>query len=636
MDPNSAPRASSVELSVIVPTYGRPDTIRALLERLDLQTLDAQRFEVIVVDDGTPTPIELDPQKHAYALTLLRQANSGPGAARNLALKHVRAPLTLILNDDAVPAPELLEAHLAAQASCAPRTALLGRFDFTARALRSPFVQLLQGSNLLFDFPSLQHGKRLGWEHFWTCNLSLPTAALREAGGFDSDVFREPIVEDVELGYRLGQLGWQVEFRSDLRCEHDHVLHARGYFERMVRLGVNMSKFAAKHGREDLLYLPERGRLGRAMLTKLQVSVEAFHATQQSLIEKLDRLDRDHAGKRLPGDMVEQLTKLVRQVSHVSYWSGLLEHATGANPLRVLRDGPSKGALTSIAIVSFNALERTRKCLEALRAHADPLLPTQIIVVDNGSTDGSAQWLAQQTDIELVLNSDNLGAPRARNQALARARGEWIVVMDNDAIVGPGWLERLLFHAQVDGRSGCIGPVSDRAAHGQQIPYDGGGELSAVARFATQWAERNHRRSRPQNILTSFLLLMRREVIDTIGGFDERFSPWGFEDDDFTLRATLAGFTNRCALDTFVRHEHYGGAKAARHQQLLERNWSAFARKWADQPNARYGDYAVLEPALQRAFSREELLVPLERGGAQPVEDTAPALGASILHTAEV
>ncbi len=636
MDPQSAPRAGAPELSVIVPTYGRPETIRALLERLGEQTLAATRFEVIVVDDGTPTPIELDSARHAFSLTLLRQANGGPGAARNLALREVRAPLTLILNDDAVPALNLLEKHLAAHRTCAPRTAILGPFDFTARALRSPFVQVLQASNLLFDFPSLQHGRRLDWQHFWTCNLSLPTAALREVGGFDAEVFREPIVEDVELGYRLSQRGWKVEFRSDLGCEHDHVLHARGYFDRMVRLGVNMSKFAAKHGRADLLYLPERGPLDRAMRTKLQLSVEAYYGTKESLIDKLDRLDREHAGKRLPPALLEQLTKLIRQVSHINYWSGLLEHATGSNPLRVLRDGPSLGALTSIAIVSFNALDRTRKCLESLRASADPRSPTQIIVVDNGSTDGSAEWLAQQAGIELLLNHENLGAPRARNQALARARGEWIVVMDNDAIVAPGWLERLLFHAQVDGRSGCIGPVSDRAAHGQQIPYEGDGELTSVARFAHEWAQRNHRRSRPQNILTSFLLLMRREVLDTIGGFDERFSPWGFEDDDFTLRAALAGFSNRCALDTFVRHEHYGGAKAARHSQLLERNWSAFARKWANQPDARYGDYTLLEPALKRSFSREELFVPLVSIDSPPAALPAPALGAQVLHSAEV
>jgi GT2 family glycosyltransferase len=241
-----------------------------------------------------------------------------------------------------------------------------------------------------------------------------------------------------------------------------------------------------------------------------------------------------------------------------------------------------------------------------------------VLVVDNGSSDGSAQWLAQQRDIALELNADNRGAPAARNQALARATGRWIVVMDNDAIVTPGWLERLLHHAQVDGRSGCIGPLSDRAAHGQQIPYSGACDLASLTAFAHGHAQRNQRRSRLQNILTSFLLLMRREVLDTIGGFDERFSPWGFEDDDFTLRAALAGFRNRCALDVFVRHEHYGGAKAARHSELLARNWARFAEKWSGQANATYGDYRFIEPALQRSFARDELFVPLNGAPAEP------------------
>jgi GT2 family glycosyltransferase len=72
-------------------------------------------------------------------------------------------------------------------------------------------------------------------------------------------------------------------------------------------------------------------------------------------------------------------------------------------------------------------------------------------------------------------------------------------------------------------------------------------------------------------------------LIERIGGFDERFSPWGFEDDDFTLRAFAAGWWNRIALDVFVHHDTYVGPKLERHTQLLERKWRLFARSgdWA-------------------------------------------------------
>jgi len=88
---------------------------------------------------------------------------------------------------------------------------------------------------------------------------------------------------------------------------------------------------------------------------------------------------------------------------------------------------------------------------------------------------------------------------------------------------------------------------------------------------------------------------------ERLQGFDTRFSPWGFEDDDFTLRATLLGMHNRVAEDVFVRHVAYSsGERAARHEQLLDENWRKFADKWSLPRTARRGDYAGLEAALAR------------------------------------
>ncbi len=614
----AASRVATPELSVVVPTFGRAETIARLLAQLARQSLEPARFEVVVVDDGSPLPIDLDARDYPFALTLLRQDNAGPGAARNRALEHCRAPWTLILNDDAVPAGDLLAKHLELAAQMPPRTALLGTFDFTADSLAGPFNQILQQSDLLFDFPRLVHDVNLGWQFFWTCNLSLPTQALRDAGGFDAARFREAIVEDVELGYRLAKKGWQVRFRRDLGCEHDHRLEPAGYFRRMVRLGFNMAAMYEKHSDAGLLHMKDPSAIGPAWFSAMQQHCEAYHGPLTALIAKLEKLEREQAGQQLPGALAQQLAKLIRQMGTIAYYRGLLLHFEGRDPGQVLERGPSEGALTSIVVVSYNALDKTRKCLEALRFAHDARHPTEIVFVDNGSTDGSAEWLAAQRDISLLCNSDNRGAPCARNQALARVNGAFIVVMDNDALVAPGWLRRLLHHAQVDAKSGCIGPVSDRAAHGQQIPFDRPTDAQSLRDFAQSWGASNDRRFKIQNILTSFCLLMRREVLDTIGAFDERFSPWGFEDDDFTLRATLAGFRNRIALDVFVRHEHYGGAKAARHDELLRRNWRQFAEKWSRNAELPYGDYKALEPGLRRIFKREEFYIPIAAAAEPP------------------
>jgi len=608
MTPSAAPR-----LSVLVPTFGRPERIATLLGLLDAQTLDPGAFEVVVVDDGSPAPLALDPGAHAFALTALRQDNAGPAAARNRGLERCRAPLTLILNDDALPAPDLLQTHLSIRAEVDDATAVLGAFPFSARAVRSPFVQLLAGTDLLFQEQSLRPGELHDWPFFWTCNLSLPTAALRAAGGFDAERFREAIVEDVELGYRLAQRGLRVLHRPEARCEHDHVITPQAYFRRMQRLGVNLARMYAKHGDPAILWSYSSTEVDERYLHGIQGHCERNHEAARKLLAMLERVEAGGPGALAGVDLAPPRALLAR-LGLVPFYRGVLLELTGHDPGTVLDEGPPPDELTSIVVLSHDALDTTRRCLQALRAAREPRHPTEILFVDNGSRDGSAEFLAAQPDVELIRNAANVGAPRARNQALARARGRWIVFMDNDAIVPPGWLGRLLHHAAVDPTTGCVGPVSDRCAHHQQIEVPPWLDLSDPAALA-ELSERNHadqrRLCRFSRMLSSFCILVRREVIERIGGFDERFSPWGFEDDDFTARCTLAGFRNRIALDVFVRHEAYAHQDADQNRALLRRNWQRFAAKWGLAGDTEYGDQSAMIPVFESAHEPAELLVPV-------------------------
>lgn len=601
---------SRIQLSVVVPTFGRSQILNTLLRALEAQTLAKDRFELVVVDDGTVPPIAIDAQAYSYSITLLRQENAGPGAARNLAFENVRAPLVLILNDDAVPARDLLEGHVAAHVNAPRKVAILGAFPFTAKSMRSPFVRLLSQTSLLFDYVRMEDRGIYGWRNFWTCNLSLPIAALREVGGFDGETFREAICEDVELGYRLEQNGWRVQYRAELVCEHEHVVTPRGYFQRAVRLGVNSARMYAKHGDPDLFGM-RKGGPTPVWRASAQATIETFYDVQKRYVARLEEME-SAPDRKLAHDELRTLAETTQKMSMIPYQRGWLQQLEGHDPARVLDNGPASGRLTSILVVSYNALAKTRQCLDALRRTADERHPTEIIVVDNGSTDGSAQWLAEQKDIVFVRNADNAGAPRARNQAIAIARGEYLVFMDNDVVPTNEWLHKLLFHAEVDGRSGCVGPVTNRAGHNQEIAYEGTSSIEDLETFAARQSAANPRKFRNQTLMTSFCLLVRRAVVDEVGGFDERFSPWGFEDDDFSMRAALAGFRNRVALDVFVRHDHYGGKKAEVHSELLKRNWSRFVEKWAGDAHAPYGVYSAIQPAMTRTFERAEYFVPLD------------------------
>ncbi|TAJ18701.1 MAG: glycosyltransferase [Planctomycetota bacterium] len=610
-DHNHSPR-----LSVVIPTYGRGAKLANLLAKLDDQTLAPRDYEVIVVDDGSPEPVQIDRAALRYPCKLLRQPNQGPGAARNTAFEHVRAPLVLYLNDDAVPARDLLHKHVAIQARLQSPRAVLGSFEFTPESLRSPLTQVLSRTRYLFDYPMMQAGAEYGWPNLYTCNLSVPAELVRKVGGFDARNFPEAIMDDTEFGYRLEKLGVRVLYRPDAACGHDHELTPAAYLRRAIRLGVHQARFARVHGDPILLRAKPGDDLESTLLEPARNSVILFHQHAARAQAWLERFEAQHYGSKLDDASAKSCAEIVARLASAFSMRGWLLELAGVDPFAALEGEPGAGELTSLVVLSKDALPLTQRCIAALREAADPRHPHELIVVDNGSRDGSAEWLAAQSDVKLVRNATNQGACRARNQALQHARGACIAFLDNDAFVQPGWLSRLKRHMALDARNGLVGPLSDRAAHGQQITATLGASAPSdpheLARaIDAKLAREKSRLSRPATLMSSFCILVRRAVIDRIGGFDERFTPWGFEDDDFTLRARLAGFKARVAFDVFVRHEAYGGPKAEWHRELLLRNWRRFAGKWGLDP-ARHGDYGPLAALRGESVAPELLCAPFD------------------------
>ncbi|MEM7309787.1 MAG: glycosyltransferase [Planctomycetota bacterium] len=249
-------RRSAPELSVIVPTRERPRELAQLLARLAAQDLEPARFEVIVVDDGSrkPAAAGIDAQAYPYRLKVLRREAAGPSAARNAALAVAAGEYVLFFNDDAVPAEDALRRHLAGHRCSAAPTAVLGTFTLLPRHRRDSLAEYVETSTTLFAQPEMRPGVRYHGLAFCTGNVSLPAAAVRAVGGFDTSL---PYAggEDSELGLRLErELGMRVIFDPTVRCGHDHALDVYALAKRKRAVGWAAYRVQEKHG--DLGLLP--------------------------------------------------------------------------------------------------------------------------------------------------------------------------------------------------------------------------------------------------------------------------------------------------------------------------------------------------------------------------------------------
>lgn len=326
---------------------------------------------------------------------------------------------------------------------------------------------------------------------------------------------------------------------------------------------------------------------GSADAAITQHALLALPRADKLTVQALKRGSETGDGGARPSRAQQQQISEDSGINSDSGSSAIAAPETGA-----LRCKPAPAPLASIIILALNQLEHTKKCVESLVAFTRD--PFELILVDNGSTDGTAEYFAKlrtlHGNIKVVTNRGNRGFAGGNNQALAIAQGEVLVLLNNDTIVTPGWLEGLTAPLLADKSTGLTGPVSNRVSGPQQIPTNYTDD-EAMLQFARTWSVQNAGQTQPANRLVGFCLAFRRDVLDAIGGLDEKFGSGNFEDDDFCLRAKFAGFGNCIARSVFIHHtgsQTFKGAKIDYREAML-RNWNYFISKW------QFGSAASIE-----------------------------------------
>jgi GT2 family glycosyltransferase len=214
------------------------------------------------------------------------------------------------------------------------------------------------------------------------------------------------------------------------------------------------------------------------------------------------------------------------------------------------------GAITAV-VVNWNGERYLGDCLNALRA-LDPGVE-EIVVVDNGSTDGSLALLERRyAEVRVARLGENLGPAAARNAGMREARTRWVLALDNDVIVPRDLLARLVPVARDDERVAIVQPRSVFRAEPECVHYDGGSfhhaGLIALRNFYVPRGGAEGAGTVAVDVAVSLCVLADREALLALGGYDESFFIL-FEDLDLSFRLRARGLEIRSVEDAVVLHD---------------------------------------------------------------------------------
>jgi len=234
----------------------------------------------------------------------------------------------------------------------------------------------------------------------------------------------------------------------------------------------------------------------------------------------------------------------------------------------------STPGLVSIVIPCCGMLEYTKLCVPSVLKQSRP--PFELIFLDVGSLDGTAEFLnglqmgLASIRVHIERTATDLGLKDACQRALREARGEFIVLLNNDTVVTNGWLNQLLGLVTFSMGIGLVGPMSNMAAVPQlvePVPYRSSANpgigattedllnVNEVENFALQFRKEHQGNWVNVDTLGGFCLLLKREVLTKIGPALDEWSDLSlFDTDIFSAKARQVGYSLAVCRDLFVHH----------------------------------------------------------------------------------
>lgn len=209
--------------------------------------------------------------------------------------------------------------------------------------------------------------------------------------------------------------------------------------------------------------------------------------------------------------------------------------------------------MISIVIPNYNGNKYLKECLDSV--YAQSFKDFEMIIIDNASTDGSYEWLEAYLDIQFKRLDQNYGFSRAVNEGIYLAKGEYVLLLNNDTIMAPNFLEEILKDMQAHPKAFAVCSKMIQYHHPDLID-DAGDEYSLMG-----WTRKRGdnesvtRYTKSENVFSSCAgaALYRKAVFEEIGYFDETFFAY-MEDVDISYRARIYGYENRYCASAQIHH----------------------------------------------------------------------------------
>ncbi|MCU7497217.1 MAG: glycosyltransferase, partial [Ignavibacteria bacterium] len=540
--------ANNIKVSIVIPVFNKVELTKKCLESLYENTPEELDFEVIIVDnastDGTRQYLGFAQQCFSSLTYITNSENAGFAKANNLGISRSRGKYIVCLNNDTEPQPGWLEALVQIAENDKSVAAVGSKLLFPNGTIQHAGVIVAQKLNpdvedekfmpthihygLSGDLPEAGFAKT--YQVLTAASLLIRKDAFLQVGGFDEQYWNG--YEDVDLCFKLSSKGWKLVYQPE-----SIVIHHES-----------------------------------------QSGPERFSKNKENVRLLLSRW----MGKIKPDYLINDKNKgILAGNGKIGLYTPPLENM----PLSQNDNTKAKGPFVSIIVLTFNGLKYNKEFINSVLKFTK--CPYELIVVDNASKDGTVEYLGKlgekHPNIHVIYNEINLGFPAAVNQAIKAAAGNFVLVANNDIVVTENWLERMVEIGLSEPKIGIVGTISN-AVSGVQIDKNAKYKtMPEMHRYAKKVRKENAGRYLEFPRVAFLCTLIKKEVINALGGLDERFSPGNFEDDDFCLRAEKAGYKAIIAKDVFIHHYGSKSFKAdgeRKYAKRIETNKKKFVNKW--------------------------------------------------------